>query len=1038
MEAGPQPSHVLRFGPFEADLEVGQLRKNGVRVKLPQQPFQVLVCLLERSGRVVTREALIAELWPNGTVVEYEHSLGTAINKIRQALDDSADNPQFVETLPRRGYRFLVPVERIGRPPEERPPQVAALAPQPGATISHYKITEKLSEGGMGVVYKAEDTKLDRPVALKFLAAHAIEDPEQKTRFLREAKAAARLDHQNICPVYEIDEVGGQTFITMAYLEGQTVKDKIGNRPLKLEEALDIAVQTAEGLQAAHEKGIVHRDIKANNLMVTPQGQVKVMDFGLAQLADGSKLTKTQTMLGTPAYMSPEQARREPTDQRTDVWSLGVVIYEMVTGRLPFEGERQEAVLLAIGNEEPEPITALRAGLPMELEWIVEKCLAKNAEQRYQHADEVLVDLMNLRQKLAAGKSTIPRSAATPPTASVRHTTPSTLPGLPAVSARAQETLVGPPQASPETPALQQTVRRQRLALAVLAVALLAALTIFAASLFQTGQPPRPMPVRFAITPDNLAPAETGRNVAVSPDGRFVAYLTGGFGDYTLWIHDLTQDTAREIPISVGFPQPFWSPDSRFLAFQSGGELKKVSAQGGAATTLCETAGALRGGSWSPDGNTIVFAYGGFRFKSLYRVPALGGDPEPLFEPGESRGDSLVFPHFLPSNSHGSLLLYIARTSDMGNRIVLGNLDTGEETDLAAGFAPVYSPSGHVLYSEGWDSDSVWALPFSIDTLRPTGEPFAVIAGGGHPSVTASGTLVYFEAGKGGLRRLIWRDRAGKKVGEIGQPQKDIFLPSLSPDGRFVGVEGVEERTGKDVWLHEVDRPIKTRFTFNGARDSRCIWSPDGKEIAFFSDRNGKHEVFIKPFDGSAEAQAVNRGYPDAWSPDGNYLIQSGSNIRYLKRDAEGGFEPLTFLQTEFNETAPQFSPDGRFVAYCSNESGRFEVYVRPFPEGAGQWQISQDGGSQPRWGRDGDEIFYVQGDTLFSVRVSSRPGFSVGAATKLFSDPGLQWQWYHPTYDVSGDGQRFVTIETIVEASKPRIRIVQNWFEELRNRGQD
>ena len=279
-------------------------------------------------------------------------------------------------------------------------------------TISHYKITEKLGEGGMGIVYKAEDTKLERPVALKFLAAHAIEDPEHKARFVREAKAAARLDHPNICSVYEIDEAEGQTFLAMAYLEGQTVKDKIAERPLKLDEALDIAVQTAQGLQAAHEKDIVHRDIKSANLMVTPQDQVKIMDFGLAQLADRSRLTETTTILGTPSYMSPEQAVGDKTDRRTDLWSLGVVLYEMVTGRLPFKGERQEAILYGITNEEPEPVTAQRVGLPLEIEWIIGKALAKHRDERYQHAEDLLVDLRGLQKKLESGKSTILKTQA--------------------------------------------------------------------------------------------------------------------------------------------------------------------------------------------------------------------------------------------------------------------------------------------------------------------------------------------------------------------------------------------------------------------------------------------------------------------------------------------------------------------------------------------------------------------------------------------------------------------------------------------------
>ena len=303
-----------------------------------------------------------------------------------------------------------------------------------GQTISHYKILSELGRGGMGFVYKAEDLKLKRQVALKFLRSDVLEDEEHKERFLREAQAAAALDHPNICTVYEIDEADGQTFLSMAYLEGETVKEKIAERPLKLEEALDIAIQTAQGLQAAHEKGVVHRDIKSANLMVTPQGQVKIMDFGLAQLAERSQLTKTATILGTPAYMSPEQARRERTDRRTDIWSLGVVIYEMVTGRLPFEGERQETVLYAIAQEDPEPITALRVGVPTELDFIVSKAMAKDAGERYQHVEEMIVDLKSLSKKQAAGRSTIGVQPALPHDHDPNRAARLRLPGSPLLS----------------------------------------------------------------------------------------------------------------------------------------------------------------------------------------------------------------------------------------------------------------------------------------------------------------------------------------------------------------------------------------------------------------------------------------------------------------------------------------------------------------------------------------------------------------------------------------------------------------------------
>ena len=389
--------------------------------------------------------------------------------------------------------------------------------------------------------------------------------------------------------MHEIDEVEGQTFIAMAYIEGQTVKDKIAERPLKLEEALDIAIQTAQGLQAAHEKGVVHRDIKGANLMVTPQGQVKIMDFGLAQLAEQSRLTKTATILGTPAYMSPEQARKSTTDHRTDIWSLGVVIYEMVTGRLPFERERQEAVLYAIGNEDPEPITAQRAGLPMELEWVVGKAMAKDAGERYQHAGEMVVDLRGLSTKLALGKSTI--RSPQPAAASVARS----------------EDLV--------------PKHKQRFLQALLAVTAVFALVLSFVHFRDT--PPEAPLRKFAFTPPvSILTTSGATNVSVSPNGRHIAFTAAG-PQGKLWIQDLDQQQPRAIEGTEGAILPFWSPGSDFIGFAADGGLKKVAAQGGLGIRLCELPGLLLGATWSPDSNSIVFSspdpY------ALYEVPARGG-----------------------------------------------------------------------------------------------------------------------------------------------------------------------------------------------------------------------------------------------------------------------------------------------------------------------------------------------------------------------------------------------------------------------------
>ena len=627
-----------------------------------------------------------------------------------------------------------------------------------GRTISHYKILSELGRGGMGVVYKAEDTKLKRLVALKFLRPDVLKDEEHRERFLREAQAAAALDHPNICTVYEIDEVEGETFIAMAYLEGQTLKDKIAERPLKLEEALDIAIQTAQGLKVAHQNEVVHRDIKPANLMLTEEGQVKVVDFGLAQLAEQSRLTKTATMLGTPAYMSPEQSQRLPTDRRTDVWSLGVVIYEMVTGRMPFEGERQEAVLYAIAQEDPEPITALRVGVPTELDFIVSKAMAKDAGERYQHVEEMIVDLRSLGKKLESGKSTILR---------------------PQVPDTASGASVGAQRAAPE-----RSRPSPRKLLAGLSVALAVAVAVIVWQAFQSPEPALEAPLRrFAFTPESLYETTTGRRLdaygryngraAISPNGRHIAYVAGG-EETKLWVRDLDREEPRELAGTEDAVRPFWSPDSQFIGFGANRELKKISAQGGPAITLCPLPeGDLRGGGgWSPEGDFIAFGSGGP--SRIYEVPASGGEPRLLFEPeGTEKGNGHDGPYFLPLQAAArSIIFDVGGPSDRD--IAVKNLETGEWEVLAKGAYPVYSPSGHIVYQTNRYQSGLWALPFSIETLKPTGEAFSIRENVSGPSVGADGTLVYLDFLDFGEQQLVWRDRGGKKLGVIGQLQETI------------------------------------------------------------------------------------------------------------------------------------------------------------------------------------------------------------------------------------------------------------------------
>ncbi len=952
-------------------------------------------------------------------------------------------------------------------------------------TISHYKVTGKLGEGGMGVVYKAEDTNLKRPVALKFLAAHLLGDKEIKARFRREAEAAAALNHPNVCHVYEISEIEGKTFIAMAFLEGEPLEKKIEAGPLKLKDALDIAIQTARGLEAAHEKKIVHRDIKPANLMITGAGSkrlVTIMDFGLALLADRSKLTRLDETMGTVTYMSPEQTYGMELDHRTDVWSLGVVIYEMVTGQRPFKGHYDKAVMYSITNEEPEPMTALRTGVPMELELLVNKCLAKEADRRYQSTADMVVDLETLSEKLKSGKSTILRTqvAAAPSGVGAQRAAPSSAgtpqPGPaahPLIKYRVIENLASEGDSVvyraedtqlkrsvtinvlPES-AARQAERRQRLRKTAFAVggALAMAVVLLAVQWLRGPTPAQPETLRrFAFTPPVAAGSQRySTSVAISPNGKHIAY-TSADGEGKLWVRDLDQQQPRVIEGTEGAISPFWSPSSDFIGFVAAGELRKVSPQGGLASRLCQLPGShFHGGSWSPDGQSIVFSSG--EPHSLYEVPARGGAPNVLVSAEEAEPPlqeplaRITWPHFLPPEAGAGVLVFAFGTPSETS-MMIQDLKTGHRELLGPGAFPFYSPSGHIVYQSAPEIYDLWALPFSLETLKASGEAFPISENKRYPTVAADQTLVYLDGtGSAGRQQLVWLDRRGEKTGEIGQAQDAIDSPALSPDGRLVAVTATEG-SNRDVWVYDIARGVRTRLTSAPERDFRPVWSPAGDEVAFTSTRAGNDDIFLRQADGSGEEQVLaatpRRELLSDWSRDGKYLLyhlndlETGNDLWYLERNEDGsGWEPHPFLQSPFAEVMPRFSPDGRYVAYLSNESGQMEVYVQPFPEGGRKVTVSSSGGRKVRWSRDGKELFYVEGGTLVAVSVSSGSSFSVGSATRLFEHAGLRPGANYPSYDVSADGQRFILAEPVgeaAEAPEPSIRVVMNWYEEFRDR---
>ena len=971
-----------------------------------------------------------------------------------------------------------------------------------GQTISHYKITDKLGEGGMGVVYKAEDTNLKRPVALKFLAAHLLGDEEIKARFRREAEAAAALNHPNVCHVYEISQVEAKTFIAMAFIEGDPLEKTIAAGPLKLNQALDIAIQTAKGLQAAHGKNVVHRDIKPGNVMVGGDGQVTIMDFGLAQLTDRSKLTRLDETMGTVTYMSPEQTYGMELDHRTDLWSLGVVIYEMVTGQQPFKGHYDKAVMYSITNEEPEPMTGLRTGVPMELELLVNKCLAKERDERYQHTDELLLDLRSLQKKLESGKSTIMRAA---PAGSVgaRHAVPAA--GEETTGTRAQHAvhLHSSAEASAhplvkyrviedgqetgdsiryvaEDTELHRSVairvlpqsaekrieraqrRKQTVLLGTTALAVLLALGFAFLPLFSPAPVAETAVRRFSFSPENVA---AGR---ISPDGKWIAYRTATEGQSVLWVRPLNSEASRKLEGTGGVRSGHWSPDSRSIVFGTDRELKRISLDGGNPITLCElpvTEGnwPFFGASGSPDGNRIVFSSG----LRLYEIAARGGEPQLLFEPDES--DKLQFfwaPHFLPPGADSEGLVYAASTGPSDFRVGLLDLRTGERSELTAGSGPVYSHSGHLIYHPGNTTETgLRALPFSVENLAATGEAFPIEEAGRWPSIAGDGTLIYLDSGTFvGLRQLVRKDRTGTTLGKIGQPQSSTGVPSLSPDGRLVAVHA-RENGNTDIWLHEVDRPVKTRLTFHESLDVQPKWLPSGDAIAFSSGRSGKGlnlELYVQRIGGNSTAEPLLkpdpsvRRYMSDWSKDARLALfyerpttdPLGHDLWYLdRRDDGSSYHAVPFLQTPFSEITAQFSPDGKWVAYTSSESGRYEVYISSFPDAGGKRLVSVNGGGQPRWSDEGGELFYVQESTLMAVPVSTRPTLTIGKPQPLFSSSDLRSAAYR--YDIMPDGKQFVMAEAAVteaasdeeeSGGEPQtsIRIVQNWYQEFKDREQD
>jgi len=888
------------------------------------------------------------------------------------------------------------------------------MALSSGTRLGPYEILAPLGAGGMGEVYRARDTRLERTVAIKILPAQFSSDPIRKQRFEREAKTISSLNHPHICVLYDVGNQDGTQFLVMECVEGETLAARLEKGRLPLEQVLKYGTQIADALDKAHRHGVVHRDLKPGNIMLTASG-AKLLDFGLAKaappLAAGATLTAAATrttpvtqqgtVVGTFQYMSPEQVEGKDVDARSDIFSFGSVLYEMVTGRRAFPGKSQISVASAILEKDPKPISTLQPLTPPALDRAIRVCLAKDPEDRWQTARDLLLDLKWIAE---AGSQA----------------------GIPA-------------------PVVARRKYRERIAWGIAAVGIVAAV-IFAFAYFR-GASTDVRSIRSSILPPDKATFEivggSAGPVAVSPDGRRLAFRArDASGKSLLWVRPLDGAMPQPLAGTEGASFPFWSPDSRSIGFFADGKLKKIAASGGPPQTLCEASDG-RGGTWNRD-EIIVFSPA--PVSPLYRVSASGGAATSVTQLDQSRRETTHrWPHFLPDGRH---FLYFVRNTLPGGPsdqigLYVGSLDSNEQKLLLrAGSNAVYAPPGYLLF---WRDQSLMAQPFDAKRLKLIGDAFPVaeqvqyLGGMGYAvfSVSDNGILAY-QAGAGqGDTQLLWFDANGKQLGQVGSPGFHGTV-RLSPDGQRLA-EFAVDGANMDIWVHELARGVRTRFTFDPSFDWYPVWSPDGTRIAFASNRKGQYNLYVKDSAGAGaeelvfESEADKR--PTDWSRDGRFIAFGSSDAKgstgwdIWGLPLFGDRKPFPFLQTQFDEGAAVFSPDGRWLAYQSNESGNVEVYLAPFPGPGAKWQVSNGGGRLPAWRRDGKGLFYLTTDNRLMAAEVTPKGSSVqvGIPRMLFQTRPASAPPFGRLYDVSQDGKRFL-VATTAEGTSAPLTLVVNW----------
>jgi serine/threonine-protein kinase len=889
-----------------------------------------------------------------------------------------------------------------------------------GSTISQYHILEKLGQGGMGVVYKAQDTKLERFVALKFLPPHLNASAQDKARFAQEAKAAAALNHPNVCSVLDIQEHDGQMFIVMEFVDGQTLRDR--SATLSLKQAIDIGIQVADGLAAAHEKGIVHRDIKPENIMIRNDGIAQIMDFGLAKLRSAgsaiNRLTKEGSTVGTAGYMSPEQVQGLDADHRSDIFSLGVVLYEMFTGQLPFKGVHETALMYEIVNVDAAPMSSIKPEIDVELDRIVLDCLQKEKSERAQSAGEVSRDLKRVKRE--SSRQRVSRITASRPALKTQAPTPATTSANPWI-ARSGFFLAG-------------------------IFALAAAFFWFNGRSAGTRIPDPPVRAMIDLPPDGPFNGATGsRGLALSHDGKMLAYIAKVANGNQLYLHRMDQMTSEPIAGTEGAGEPVFSPDGQWIAYNSIDlRVSKISTQGGAPQVVCNIGGqATRGIAWTAD-NTLLL---GTLNNSILRVSADGGTPQPITVLDTAGGEiSHRYPQMLPN---GKAILYVAKLNNITTfddaLIIAQRLDNGErKVVIRGGTFPKYLSTGHLAYVRG---SQILVAPFDQDKLEVTGAPVPLEtggwmnrgSGGAAMDVSGTGTIVFAGSASDAMFSnisLAWMDRTGALL-PLLDTLRAYQTAALSPDGQKIAVS--INAANNDLWVYNIPRGVLTRLTFGGGNHDWPRWSPDGKYIFYAGEKGQSINLFRKPWDGSGEEERLtfdpSAQLPVSTTPDGSVLmfLQDG-DLWQLPLNPSGGAsagKPQPFLQSPATEQGGQISPDGKWIAYTSNESAKREVFVTAFPKREGKWQISTGGASKILWSHDGKELFYVSGKDLMAVTIVPGETFDFSLPRKLCEIPAQVI-----LHDVSLDGTKFLVVRrqdqvTTIQA----LQVVTGWFDLVRSK---